>query len=405
LNKKCKSFQLFLGGINRDTTEKPYTYSLDEFMKFSKLNDYDDLASKDTDTIQDLLERWIMLLKNKNLRSNTIRGKLNAVELFLDMNKKIWYRKVVRKLVGKEDEIPGGKIPFTTDEVFLMIKQAKKPRDVFMIHYLASTGTRPASLEDPVLRIKHLVDMSHDCKAIKVYDGSKEGYWAFLTPESARAFNDYLKWRKFNGEEITEESPVFANYVNEPKTKNKHLSSFSIREILDRIMKTAGVERIKTGNRYDKAIIYGFRKRFNGILKMNNEVNSNIAEKLMAHKRGLDGVYLQPTREECFREFLKAIPELTIDPIERKNQEIELKEKEISELQAKQNQVDELIQKQDKMQEQLNNLKELNPDLPYILRRDPKTGKLNLESVEVDMDMFRAGGNEELADKLRKKKK
>ena len=27
----------------------------------------------------------------------------------------------------------------------------------------------------------------------------------------------------------------------------------------------------------------------------------------MAHKRGLDGVYLKPTREQCFEEFEKAI--------------------------------------------------------------------------------------------------
>jgi len=66
-----------------------------------------------------------------------------------------------------------------------------------------------------------------------------------------------------------------------------------------------------------------FRKRFNTILKINNDVNSNIAEKLMAHKRGLDGTYLQPTREECFLEFVKAIPDLMIDDSARKQAEIE----------------------------------------------------------------------------------
>jgi len=54
---------------------------------------------------------------------------------------------------------------------------------------------------------------------------------------------------------------------------------------------------------YDKSLAHGFRKRFNTILKLNNEVNSNIAEKLMAHKRGLDGHYFVPTIEECFEEF------------------------------------------------------------------------------------------------------
>jgi len=52
-------------------------------------------------------------------------------------------------------------------------------------------------------------------------------------------------------------------------------------------------------------------------LKINSDVNSNIAEKLMAHQNGLDGVYLTPTREECFAEFVKAIPKLTVGKAEK----------------------------------------------------------------------------------------
>ena len=78
MNKDCKSFQLFIGGINAKTTASPYTYSLDEFMRFCKLDDYAVLAGKDTDSIQELLENWILSLKRKNLRVTTIHGKLNG---------------------------------------------------------------------------------------------------------------------------------------------------------------------------------------------------------------------------------------------------------------------------------------------------------------------------------------
>ncbi len=380
MDKDCKSFTLFLGGIHRKTTQRPYTYSLNEFMRFSKLDDYDVLASKDKNTLQDLLETWVISLKKRNLRVTAIRTKLSAVELFLDMNKKDWYRKIIRKLVGRDDEIPGGKSPFTTDEVFAMVKKAIKPRDIFTIHYLASTGTRPKSIEDPILRLKHVVDMSHDCKAIKIYEDSKEGYWTFLTPEASRAYNDYLKWRKINGEVITEDSPLFANYPNEHKTKKTNLSADSLRESLEKIMKSARIERVKTGNRYDKAIVYGFRKRFNGILKMNNDVNSNIAEKLMAHKRGLDGTYLQPTRDECFREFVKAIPELTVDPVERHNQELEQKDKEISQLQAKDDRIDKIEEELKKSQE----LIERNFDIMKLVSE----GMITLRPGDDKSDMY-----------------
>ena len=37
----------------------------------------------------------------------------------------------------------------------------------------------------------------------------------------------------------------------------------------------------------------------------------------MAHKRGLDDVYFKPTKDDCFREFVKAIPHLTISESEK----------------------------------------------------------------------------------------
>ena len=52
----------------------------------------------------------------------------------------------------------------------------------------------------------------------------------------------------------------------------------------------------------------------------------------MAHKNGLDGHYLKPTREECYNEFVKAIPELTIDPAERQKIKIEDLESQNSKL-------------------------------------------------------------------------
>ena len=101
---------------------------------------------------------------------------------------------------------------------------------------------------------------------------------------------------------------------------------------MTKLYKKSGIIREKKGNRFDLALTYGFRKRFNTILKLENDVNSNVAEKLMAHKRGLDGTYLQPTREECFKEFLKAIPQLTIDDSARKQFELDKIQKEKSQL-------------------------------------------------------------------------
>jgi len=105
-------------------------------------------------------------------------------------------------------------------------------------------------------------------------------------------------------------------------------------KILGKIIQGAKIQRKKTGNRHDKSLVYMFRKRFNTILKLNDRVNSNIAEKLMAHKKGLDGIYLQPTLEECYKEFFKAISDLTIEDNERlrvTNQKLEREKSELEE--------------------------------------------------------------------------
>jgi len=330
-NKDCESFRTFDETFKRETSRRSYHYNINEFMRFAKLTDYDKLAKQDTNAIQKLLENWVVSLKKKDLVHNTISTKLNAVELFLDMNKKIWYRKIVRKMLPDSDRLPGGDVPFTNDDLLRLKQVAKKLRDIAVIDFLASTGVRPGCLSDPILQLKHLHDMPDGCKAVMVYDGSREGYWGFLTPEAAISINRYLSWRKFNKEELTKESVLFKNYDN-PNKKKDYLTADSVRQTLTNLMKLAGIERKKTRNRYDKAVVYGFRKRFNGILKMNNEVNSNIAEKLMAHKKGLDGNYLKPTREECFEEFRKTIPELTIDPTRRQKIKIQQLEEEKSEL-------------------------------------------------------------------------
>jgi len=158
------------------------------------------------------------------------------------------------------------------------------------------------------------------CKAVRLYDESNEEYWGFLTPEASVAIDDYVDERINQGEKITQDSPVFVVREKQKAYDPQNVFPLTSRTAYSwctNTIKKSGVERIKRGNRFDKALFYGFRKRFNTILKLDSEINSNIAEKLMAHKKGLDGVYFKPTKEECFKEFVKAIPELTISESEK----------------------------------------------------------------------------------------
>jgi len=330
--KTSKAYHKFTQSIKTTSTLKAYKQSLDKFMILSKLKSYDNTIKLKTDEVQDLLESYVISLKK--LSYQTVNQYMSGVELFFDMNKALYYKRILRKLLPGNDKEPGGKLPYTTEEVERMLSVTTKLRTKALIHYFACTGSRPAGIEDPVLRLKHIEDMPYGCKSVYIYDGSKQGYWAFLTPEASRSLENYFSKRKLHDEILTDESPVFSNMDN-GRTQKDYLSQYSARQRINDAIIAAGIEKTKTGKRYDKAIIYGFRKRFNTILKLNNDVNSNIAEKLMAHKRGLDGTYLQPTKEECFAEFVKAIPELTISPTERQRAIIENKNKEIVQLESK----------------------------------------------------------------------
>ena len=151
------------------------------------------------------------------------------------------------------------------------------------------------------------------------------------------------------------DSPVFRSSYQLGTGKVMASSTNAIKEIMRRLILKSGMRdvQVKTGRRYNKQTDHGFRKRFNTILKLNNDVNSNVAEKLMAHKKGLDGTYLQPTKEECFKEFSKAIEQLTIDPTQRQQIKIKSLEEDKSEIQTLKEKI-ERMEHYSKLNDELN---------------------------------------------------
>lgn len=339
-SKKSRAYRNFYHAKKTNQkTMATYAFCFDKFMEFvhefypDQQLDYDKLVLLNQKEITAMIRDYIYEINDK-MKGNSVQNYINPVRVFFGMNDIMPNSYIITNAIKSEDSIPGGAIAATDDDVKSMLEATNNPMKKALIHFVSSTGIRPGALNDPILKMKHLTPMSSGCKAIKVYDESKEGYWAFLTPEATKFHLRYINFRKEKGETIDDESPLFRPTLN---TKVKHLRCSTAREMMYDLIEKAGIIRVKTGNRYDKAAMYMFRKRFNTKLKMENQVNSNIAEKLMAHKRGLDGTYLAPTKEECFNEFKKAILVLTVDPTERQKIENEKQKQEITELEEKNN--------------------------------------------------------------------
>lgn len=324
-----RSLVLFENAIHSDATMKLYSKGLQNFMAFvghdTKYDEYANLHSK---IIDKHLEDYVLYLNNRKIKGVTVRGYLKPIYLFLDVNRIQYFPKAINRLIPRDKTKKGSSKPFSDKDIQDMLDYTNSSRNKALILFFSSIGGRPAVLIDPILCFKHLHAMPHGCKAVLMYANSDEEYWGFLTPEAATALEVYRDERIRNGETITPESPLFAIQKKNRFKDELYLSIPALNSIFGNLERKANIEKIKVGYRYDKALMYGFRKRFNTILKIDSTVNSNIAEKMLAHKNGLDGVYLKPTREECFVEFLKAVPELTVSKVEKLNLKLEKSELE-----------------------------------------------------------------------------
>ena len=291
-------------------TYKIYLYNLKRFMKFYDISEYDDLLKIDSKLLNQKIEDWLMNLRTK-VSPNSIPTMYYGLELFFAMNDVVINTIKLRRMLPTKEKKSGAK-PWKTEDIRKMLSVSRYTRDKVLVHFLSSTGARIGSIEG--LKIGNIVDMSLDCKAILIYGDDKEEYWGFLTPEASKALQEYFSEREQDGEIINNNSPVFRTiYGRNNKSNPKPLAIQSARCSIYRLIEQARIVREKQGFCFDIQMDMGFRKRFNTILKLNSQVNSNIAEKLMGHKRGLDGSYFVPTKEQCFEEFRKSISELSID--------------------------------------------------------------------------------------------
>ncbi len=347
-----------------NATKREYIYRLGQFYKFAPVKSDDELIDCPVDELQKILVNYTRFLikkvSNNDLSANTVPKMFRGIRWLLNTN----YRendikwKPIEALFPKSVKRSGYKA-WTTEQVRLMIDKTSVSRNKALIHFQASTGAR-VGIHDYPLLMKHLTMMEwngHGCYAVLLYADMDEtveekdlrdkqddvqggdSYWSFLTPEATEYLDRYHDERKRSGEILTSDTPIFVKDKGKQITDSIQISDVNVTSIIFRIIgELPELRRNKKGRRHDVQINHGFRKRTNTILKLESSVNSNVAEKILGHKNGLDGVYLAPTRQECFKEFCNGISQLTISDVERQKITIKnLKEDKtkINELESK----------------------------------------------------------------------
>jgi len=341
--QRCLS--MFLQALGSDVTKENYKWQLDQFMKWNKLTDYDDLLKADEKSIQRNLEDYLIYLKDRK-SPNYIPSIITPVELFYTMNEINLNTKRLHKLFPTRIK-KGGYGSYSRDDIASMIANTNKKRTKALILFLASSGCRVGVI--PELKLKHITDIE-DCKQIVCYEDSKEEYIAFMSPEASKVFDDYLEERIQDHEKLKPESPAFRKTYQLGSAPAETMETGTIRNAVN--MTLRDVSKVKKGNRFNIPLLHGLRKYFNVALKSRHDANLSLCEKMMGHSVTipLDNYYGTFSIESIFAEYKRAIPELSI------SKEWKLKEE------LRRNKT-ETKSTNEKVSEELRSLKEDNADM------------------------------------------
>jgi integrase len=224
------------------------------------------------------------------------------------------------------DDVTNPYRSYTKDEIKKLLSVAD-PRDRCIILLMASSGIRVGAIQ--TLKVESVKRLDNDVGMITVYPESKDSvYAALVTPEFLSSFEQYLKYRKSQGEKITAESwlirdkfATFSKKTNKPKPPSVE----SINKQMRFLLRKAGVsfEELQPD--------HSLRKFFNTAL-MNSDVAYTFKELLMGHSIKLDNVYYdkenEKSQQKILLEYMKAIDALTInDEYRLRKQIVEFEEK------------------------------------------------------------------------------
>ncbi|GBF24697.1 tyrosine recombinase XerC [archaeon MnTg01] len=372
LDKTEKTFTDFIHDIRSDATKGNYARTLDQFIswtqtleKKNQFKSYTALSKTTKVKIQPLLESYIQFLSDEKY-PNSVPKYLDGPKAFLSHHDIDYNNKRLRKKYPKKKK-PAGNEAYSIEQIQKLVDNAGSKRNKSLILCVASSGVRVGGIAG--LRLRNIVDVE-DCKLIVVYENEEEEYVTFITPEARKAFEEYIEERKSHGEKITGESYAFihekvahSNFKN--YDKYKPITEELIRQLMLPIIKNAKIDRKRVSGtkRYRIAEVHGLRKFFaTAVNRAKIEVghmeipaiSHNDIEKILGHKNGLKGLYYDPQNLDLFKEYKKAIHELTISAVKRTLAENLRLEEEKSELQNNSKKLDECFKQIDDLKKKLN---------------------------------------------------
>jgi hypothetical protein len=216
---------------------------------------------------------------------------------------------------------------------------------------------------------------AYNIKKKNVNDGDKY-YTTFITPEAFYELEEWINFRIAHGEDINKKSLVMRDLFESTKRNGnnvgninnpKPLKSTGIKTMLERAARSAKLfEPLKDGQkRREWKLSHGLRKWFKS--RAEDVMKSLVVETLLAHDTHLGESYYRPDENELKEQYLKAVPLLTIEEANLKEDKLTAKitEDVTKKLESKYTEQNMRLMKE--MQEQLR--KQRKDFLAYIFEQ------------------------------------
>ena len=255
----------------------------------------------------------------RHLSEGTIIGRLAAIQKLLDSNRVYLKWKYINSFKQSDKKIHKDEA-YTREQIEEMLKYCTEPRMTCIILIFASTGIRVGAFEG--LKLKHLKPIDTEKGKVyefTIYEGSKEEYVTYCTPECSKAIDSYLDYRNRSGEELTKDSYLIVKQFNFRQSLGKYepVKPISITNLVYGLLIKSGIRKVNRegkgkGFRHDTQIDHAFRKWFVSQC-VNADINDTKRELLTGHELPRNDPNHVRVKKELLSEYLKVVDLLTIN--------------------------------------------------------------------------------------------
>ena len=332
LHSQIDALQEFRDSIQNSLTRRNYESRVANFLKRldvvgetlqERASSFVELAKKDTTWATLQLASYMNYQKARadrnEISQSTLPNYFKPIKLFCIENDVILNWKKISRRIPHGRKFANDRAPSFEEIRKILSYPDRRIKPAVLI--MLSCGGRVGLFD--YLSYGHITPVIQNgdivAAKIRIYAGCDEEYFSFVTPEAYKAVEEYVSFRKDHGEIVGPESPVLRDlfkpdHLGRGKIdKPKSFGSDLVRHLVEDALKASAIrKRLEAGKRrYEFQPDHGFRKCFNTVC--DKYMKTLYVEFLLGHDTGLKESYNRAQESELLTEYLKVVPELTVN--------------------------------------------------------------------------------------------